>query len=45
MLIPRGDTAEAAMDAGATAILGRPTDCEAIRGVLSMAKTDLLASP
>ena len=42
---PRGDTAEAAMDAGATAILGRPTDCEAIRGVLSMAKTDLLASP
>ena len=42
---PRGDTAQAAMDAGATVILGRPTDCEAIRGVLSRAKTDLLALP
>ncbi len=41
---PRGDTAQAAMEAGATAILGRPTDCEAIRGVLFMAKTALLAA-
>jgi len=41
---PRSDTAHAAIEAGATAILGRPTDCEAIRGVLLMAKTDLLAS-
>ena len=32
------------IQAGATAVLGRPTDCEAIRGVLLMAKTALLAS-
>ncbi len=41
---PRGDSAQAAMEAGATAVLGRPTDCEAIRGVLFMAKTALLAA-
>ena len=41
---PRSDTAHAAIEAGATAVLGRPTDCEAIRGVLLMAKTALLAS-
>jgi ActR/RegA family two-component response regulator len=41
---PRSDTAHAAIGAGADAVLGRPTDCEAIRGVLLMAKTALLAS-
>ena len=41
---PRADTAQAAMEAGATAVLGRPTDCEAIRGVLCMAQTALLAA-
>ena len=41
---PRSDTAHAAIEAGATAVLGRPTDCEAVRGVLFMAKTALLAS-
>jgi DNA-binding NarL/FixJ family response regulator len=41
---PRGDSAQAAMEAGAIAVLGRPTDCEAIRGVLFMAKTALLAA-
>ena len=41
---PRSDTAQAAMEAGATAVLGRPTDCEAIRGVLCMAQTALLAA-
>ena len=40
---PRGDSAQAAMEAGATTVLGRPTDCEAIRGVLFSTKTALLA--
>ena len=41
---PRSETAQAAIDAGATVVLGRPTDGEALRGVLLVAKTALSAS-
>ena len=41
---PRSETAQAAIDAGATVVLGRPTDGEALRGVLLLAKTALSAS-
>lgn len=42
---PRSESAQAAMDAGATVVLGRPTDGEALCGVLLLAETALLASP
>ena len=41
---PRSDTAQAAMAAGATVVLGRPTDGEALRGVLLLAETALSAT-
>ena len=41
---PRSETAQGAIDAGATVVLGRPTDGEALRGVLLLAKTALSAS-
>ena len=41
---PRSETVQAAIDAGATVVLGRPTDGEALRGVLLVAKTALSAS-
>ncbi len=42
---PRSESAKAAMDAGATVVLGRPTDSEALCGVLLLAETALSASP
>jgi hypothetical protein len=41
---PRSDAVRAAIDAGATAVLGRPTDREALSGILLASKTALSAT-